>query len=277
MTGVMGEAVRQRRPEQRPRRLAPAWERIAAALAAAGSESYFPALVDLAGSLVAHDRVTVTRYSTGRRPQFITHRNFSDELAQRYLEVYYPFDPFHTYWARTERTGIVPLSRFSSAELKRGRYIAEFLAQSVIRDEVGILLDDGPRSTLGVFLERAAKPFSSHDVARLESAFPALEALHALHRKSAERPRPAMAASRTSPQSAKAPATSTGGLWPELTPREHEVVTLVLAGHPSRDIARRLGISPGTVRNHRLSIYGKLDITSEREVFLAYLDRIADR
>jgi DNA-binding CsgD family transcriptional regulator len=50
---------------------------------------------------------------------------------------------------------------------------------------------------------------------------------------------------------------------------------LVLAGHAARDMAGKLGISPGTVRNHRLNIYPKLDITSEREVFLSNLDRIA--
>ena len=269
--------MRTRTNEGRQRRPATDWERIAAALTSAGSEAYLAALVDLAGSLVSHDRMTVTRYIAGRRPEFITHRNFSDELAQRYLEVYYPFDPFHAYWSRTQKSGIVPLSRFSNAELKRGRYIAEFLAQSVIRDEVGILLDDGPRTTLGVFLERAAKPFSIHDIARLETAFPALEALHALHRKAADRSPRTKLQSRVSHPSPQRLANATDGLWPELTQREHEVVTLVLAGHASRDIAKRLGISPGTVRNHRLSIYGKLDITSEREVFLAYLDRIAAR
>lgn len=269
--------MRTRKTERREIKPNPAWDRIAAAMAAAGSESYLAGLVDFAGSLVPHDRVTVTRYIAGRRPEFIAHRNFSDELARRYLEVYYPFDPFHTYWSRTETTGVVPLSRFSSAELKQGRYIAEFLAQSVIRDEVGMLLNDGPRTTIGVFLERSAKPFSSRDIAKLEEAFPALAALHALHRKLCSRAKSARASARPSRPSTDRTAVAPGRLWPELTTRETEVMTLVLAGHASRDIAKRLGISPGTVRNHRLSIYGKLDITSEREVFLAYLDRSAAR
>lgn len=269
--------MRARKTERKEIKPAPTWDRIAAAMAAAGSEGYLAGLVDLAGSLVPHDRVTVTRYIAGRRPEFITHRNFSDELARRYLEVYYPFDPFHTYWSRTETTGVVPLSRFSNAELKQGRYIAEFLAQSVIRDEVGMLLDDGPRVTLGVFLERSAKPFSSRDLTKLEEAFPALAALHGLHRKLCSRPQNARTSTRSSQPSANRTAMAASDLWPELTARETVVMTLVLAGHASRDIAKRLGISPGTVRNHRLSIYGKLDITSEREVFLAYLDRIAER
>jgi len=57
-----------------------------------------------------------------------------------------------------------------------------------------------------------------------------------------------------------------------LTPREKEIVGLILEGHPSATIARRLGIGRGTVKNHRRRLYDKLDITTERELFLLYLD-----
>ena len=56
-----------------------------------------------------------------------------------------------------------------------------------------------------------------------------------------------------------------------LTPREAEIVALTLRGCPVADIAARLGISRGTVKNHRLAIYRKLDITTERELFGAFL------
>jgi two-component system CheB/CheR fusion protein len=39
-----------------------------------------------------------------------------------------------------------------------------------------------------------------------------------------------------------------------LTPRQHEIMELVLAGHPSKNIAADLGISQRTVENHRASI-----------------------
>ena len=40
----------------------------------------------------------------------------------------------------------------------------------------------------------------------------------------------------------------------ELTPRQREIMALVLAGHPSKNIAADLGISQRTVENHRASI-----------------------
>jgi RNA polymerase sigma factor (sigma-70 family) len=58
---------------------------------------------------------------------------------------------------------------------------------------------------------------------------------------------------------------------PELTPRERDIVQLVVEGYPSATIAQRLGISRGTVKNHRRRLYDKLDITSERELFLLYV------
>ncbi len=52
-----------------------------------------------------------------------------------------------------------------------------------------------------------------------------------------------------------------------LSEREREVVLLTLQGHPVIEIARRMGLSRGTVKNYRVAIYRKLDITTERELF----------
>ncbi len=57
-----------------------------------------------------------------------------------------------------------------------------------------------------------------------------------------------------------------------LTPRERDIVKLILKGYPTLSIAGRLGLTRGTVKNHRRRIYGKLDITTERELFLMYIE-----
>ncbi|MGO4355135.1 LuxR C-terminal-related transcriptional regulator [Rhizobium sp. RAF36] len=60
--------------------------------------------------------------------------------------------------------------------------------------------------------------------------------------------------------------------WLEaLTQREREIVILTLEGHPIASIAKRLGLQCGTVKNHRLRLYQKLDITTERELFLMHM------
>jgi DNA-binding CsgD family transcriptional regulator len=57
-----------------------------------------------------------------------------------------------------------------------------------------------------------------------------------------------------------------------LSEREREVVLLTLRGFPVIEIARRMGLSRGTVKNYRLAIYRKLDITTERELFGEFMN-----
>ncbi len=60
----------------------------------------------------------------------------------------------------------------------------------------------------------------------------------------------------------------------ELTPRERDILNLILAGNPGQAIAGKLGISADTVKKHRRRLYDKLDITSERELFIRFLDYV---
>jgi len=62
-----------------------------------------------------------------------------------------------------------------------------------------------------------------------------------------------------------------------LTPRERAIVDLVLRGYPNAQIARQLGLAPGSVRNHRYRLYTKLDITTERELFFLFIDSLTER
>ncbi len=262
MVAVLGESAVDRRIT----------DALARAIAGIGSDQHVERMVDLIRELVPQDLVTVTRYSTTQRPEFVSHRNFSDAMVARYLEIYYLHDPFFHFWRQQQRPGVVPLKSLAGRDVKRGRYVAEFLAQSVICDEVGLLLDDGTGWCLGIFLERSRKPFSSAEIARLEGQFPVFAALHALDIKSR---RPGFRRTDQTPAVArKIEKSLPDGLWPELSRRERQLVGLIVAGYPTALIARRLSISVGTVKNHRLSIYRKLDITTERELFLQYFEQL---
>jgi DNA-binding CsgD family transcriptional regulator len=239
------------------------------AIAGIGEPDHLDRLTDAIASALPHDLVTVTRYSATEPPRFLSHRNFSDDLARQYQEVYFVYDPFGAYWRETRKPGVVPLQSFASRELKHGRYIKEFLASSVICDEVGVLLEDGGDWCLGIFLDRAKTPFRSQEIERLTQLFGVFEALHLAHRRLTGPPSAPTATAMTVSAEARDSALPPS-LWPELSARERELATLILAGHPSATIAERLGITPGTVKNHRRRIYAKLDITTERELFLQF-------
>lgn len=156
------------------------WGALARAVGAAGTGEHVDRLIDLIGADIPHDVVTVTRYSATHAPEFVTHRGFSDTMARRYLNDYYVYDPFYALWRRERRTGIVALKRLADDDMKRGRYIAGFLAQSRISDELGIMLPDGADWCLGVFLDRAGRGFRDPEIALLEERLPVFAALHEL-------------------------------------------------------------------------------------------------
>jgi DNA-binding CsgD family transcriptional regulator len=60
-----------------------------------------------------------------------------------------------------------------------------------------------------------------------------------------------------------------------LTDRESEITHLLLRGHSAKSIARLLDISPGTVRNHMKSIYIKLEISSQSELFGLFFESLS--
>ncbi|MBC8242197.1 MAG: helix-turn-helix transcriptional regulator [Alphaproteobacteria bacterium] len=60
----------------------------------------------------------------------------------------------------------------------------------------------------------------------------------------------------------------------ELTTREREILNLILAGNPGQAIAAKLNISADTIKKHRRRLYDKLDITTERELFIRFLDYV---
>lgn len=56
--------------------------------------------------------------------------------------------------------------------------------------------------------------------------------------------------------------------FPELTPREREVLKLIAQGYTNSTIAERLVLSPKTVRNHVSTIFGKLQVAGRAEAIV---------
>jgi DNA-binding NarL/FixJ family response regulator len=66
--------------------------------------------------------------------------------------------------------------------------------------------------------------------------------------------------------------TATASPFPQLTEREHEVLALLAAGRDNAAVARRLGVSSKTVRNHVSNIVTKLQVTDRSGAILRARD-----
>lgn len=64
------------------------------------------------------------------------------------------------------------------------------------------------------------------------------------------------------------PRPSAAPLFPELTEREREVLALIAGGHNNEEIARRLVLSPKTVRNHVSNIFSKLQVADRAQAIV---------
>ena len=68
------------------------------------------------------------------------------------------------------------------------------------------------------------------------------------------------------------PAVRQASPFPQLTPRELEVLDLVAAGQPTADIARALGLTVKTVGNNVSSILGKLGVADRTQAAVVARD-----
>jgi DNA-binding CsgD family transcriptional regulator len=128
--------------------------------------------------------------------------------------------------------------------------------------------------TLAVSLERSEHcvPYSDTDVASMEAVQPLLYALACKH-WSLVRQKAALPASLEIGRLVQEAAADFGRTV--LTPRECEIVKLVLRGYSSKSISQALGISPGTVKVHRENIYGKLGVSSQAELFNLFIASVS--
>jgi two-component system nitrate/nitrite response regulator NarL len=65
----------------------------------------------------------------------------------------------------------------------------------------------------------------------------------------------------------------TGAHSGSLTPRENEIVALIVTGASNKDIAWRLGLNEQTVKNHLRKIFDKLQVANRVELALAAVER----
>ncbi|MWD25879.1 helix-turn-helix transcriptional regulator [Aquicoccus sp. SCR17] len=245
------------------------------AVRAIGTPGYLDRLIDLVAAQLLHDKVTVVRYSATQRPEFVSWHNYEDRFVEQYLDGFYVFDPFYADWRQNRRPGVVSLRR--TPELAAGPYIADFLGESGIVDEVGVLLEDGGDWCLGIFLDRSRQRYRRSEIDRFREAFPLMAAIHGQDLR--YRPE---GFRRTSQSSAAGEAPGVPARLLErhpklaqLTDREREIVALILSGQTGGAIATALAIEPGTVKNHKSNIYRKFGIGSERELFVDFMRHFA--
>ena len=230
-----------------------------------GTGDFYDRLLDLLGAAAPHDLAALVRYSRAAPPDLILPRIEPTPAMMAYYHHFYAYDPFYTHWTRGGAVGVYRL-RAMDKSIGRSRYAREFLTAMAIHDEVAVFLPPLGDVSPTLILDRATGAFTAAELARIERLYPLLAALQRRHLAGLGDPAPPLMPVPLPPPKG---LPDTMSLY--LTEREQQVVLLTLQGYPVIGIASKLGLSRGTVKNHRLAIYRKLDITTERELFGQYM------
>lgn len=250
---------------------------ISRAIAALGTDAFFPALVAAINAQVKVQYPQVWLYHKDLPPSILYHEIPDDALHEQidqYLDGPYREDPFYQTSMHQPRAKIYRLSRVTMGKLQDSDYYRDYYADTGTCDEVIYLakVHAGNVINLSLMRLRDSAPFSDEEYETLYLlAEPVSELLksHSEHHEFAATHliQPGIdhqidLAFRTFGQSM-------------LSPREKDVLELMLRGYGTDISAERLDIAVETVRRHRKSIYRKLDVSSQTDLFSLFLNSMS--
>ncbi len=194
-----------------------------------------------------------------------------------YLNGPYLLDPFFKACDRKVDPGLYRLQDVAPDRFYQSQYYRSYYVQTGLAEEIcyTFYLPDGVAVAISLMRAGDGSRFTAKEFKSLNSVAPLVISLsqrhwYDLHTRFESKPCEIDAGEKHSIIE-KTVGTLFGS---RITPRESQVVTQVLEGHSSDSIARNLGISVGTVRIHRRNIYGKLQISSQRELFSIFFKEI---
>lgn len=211
------------------------------------------------------DSLVVTRYVGTAPPEALFH-DLDDVQAAVTVAFYatgpYLLDPFYQACRNRVGAGAYRIRDLAGPAFFRSQYYARFYRQTRIGDETALLVPDGAENWLVISLARRLRrlPFSGQDITALDAAFPVIRA--AVLRQWG------LGATGGSASGTTADEDRLELFGADvLSPREAEIVQLILRGHSTPTAAGLLGIAPGTVKVHRRHAYAKLGVASQSELF----------
>lgn len=240
--------------------------RLSTVIDAVTTRHFYPKLLAFLASYFSFDSAIIFAFEHGQPPRCLlkTGSHEDDDINRLYQGGAYLQDPFYRAFNPRHDTRVCTLGQLAPDGFYCSDYYRDFYHKTGWQDEVGVLLQLPGDRALGLFfgsLRQQVRKYAGEP----ESLSAFLRVLKSLIRLHAD-VSPLSAGKNVTVEAAAAEALSAG-----LTPREREIVSLILAGKSSQQIAEQIYISTGTVKNHRKNIYGKLNIRSQAELFSRFL------
>ncbi|WP_273820893.1 MULTISPECIES: helix-turn-helix transcriptional regulator [Pseudomonas] len=191
---------------------------------------------------------------------------------REYIGGHYLLCPFYRAAMEGASAGCYRLADVAPDHFKRSEYYLTFYQHSHLEDEVNYLVPLGTELVIAVELATTAT-YRASQLRDLQRVTPWVLAVVSQHWRHLEgQVLGGRFESAIERQIGRALNTFGASV---LTERECAIVQLLLRGHSSKSLARRLGVAEDTIKSHRKNIYVKLDISSHSELFSLFINSLA--
>jgi DNA-binding CsgD family transcriptional regulator len=244
-------------------------------IAALGSGRFGEALLGFIGLVVNFDSGVVIAYPAAAKLVLLEDQLAAGDRALfdgPYRNGLYLLSPLYVE-SRAGRRGCFHISDIAPEGFTDGEFYQLYYSTNGSIDQVAFLCETGHGTPIAISIERTESlpPFSSRERAALADVSDLISQLVRQQRWVD------LVDTAAPPRDMHAHLENVLSLFGSstLTPREREVVRLILRGYPSKSVARELNISTQTEQVHRKNIYQKLGISSHSELFTLFFDAIA--
>jgi DNA-binding CsgD family transcriptional regulator len=254
------------------------WNReISRAIAALGTERFFPALIAAIGGQVKVDYPQVWLYHQDLPPRVLYHEIPEAAIQSQidsYLEGPFREDPFYQTSMDRPRSRIYRLSRITAGKLKQSDYYRDYYSDTGTVDEAIYLSKLRSGNVINISMMRLPRngQFTEDEYERLYLLADPVAELLKSHSEHDDFAVTHLIQPGINHQIDLAFNTFGASL---LSPREKDVLELMLRGYGTDVSGQRLNIALETVRRHRKSIYRKLDVSSQTDLFSLFINSLS--
>lgn len=253
------------------------WNRdLSRAISALGSDQFFPALIEAIRGQVPIEYPQIWLYHRDLPPQVLYHEIPAPAVASQvdtYLDGPYREDPFYQTSMNQPRSKFYRLSRITAGKLRESQYYRDYYAETGTVDEAIYLSRLRAGNVINLCMMRLPQQgeFSEQEYETLYLLAEPVSELIKSHSEHNDFAVTYLIQPGINHQIDLAFRTFGSSL---LSPREKDVLELMLRGYGTDISATRLGIALETVRRHRKSIYRKLDVSSQTDLFSLFINSL---
>jgi len=241
---------------------------------AAGNPPFYPLLSDLLKQITDFDEMVILHFGVHHKPKLLLQNKIIEgDDFDKYLTSAHVLDPFYRMGMDNGKKGFFRLSDISPIDYSQFEsYYNSYFRHLKIIDEIGYLIqlpdDDG-----FIHIEMAnfagSPLFLETRLQQFEELFGTVERLVIQHHQSNGFIDGNCVEHNYIEEFHRQFSTKV------CTPREHEVVLLMLQGYSVKSMAQKMNLGIETIKMHRKNIYVKLNIGSQSELLALFIDLLA--